>query len=132
MDTNTTNDKNDIDNTLKELARKENREKQRAFYNKMVRMGYKRRITWLSERSQELLDELSNTYTKEMVIEEALEVLLLVKQKLPDSKFCDQHILSKIKARMIAIPRDNPYHFDEVELIIQKRIAKLSKLLRLN
>ena len=106
-----------------ELARKNsNRIRQKEFYDEMVKRGYRRRHTWFSERAQKLLNDLSKNYSKEVVLEEALEILVLIKKRIPDDQLSDTITLQKIKKRMQASPRNHINHFDAAKLIAGKRL----------
>ncbi len=100
---------------------KSNRDRQHDFYSSMVECGYKRRHTWISNRAQTLLDELSKSYSKEVVIEEALELLSIAKKRLPDEKFEEPSILRRIKPRMRITKRNDYDHFTEALIIAGKR-----------
>lgn len=111
-----------------EIAHKNyNRVRQKDFYDMMVEHGYKRQHTWFSERARKLLNDLSKNYSKEVVLEEALEILALVKTRIPDNQLIDTITLSKIKKRMQASPRKHDNHFGAAKMIAGKRlrIAKL-------
>jgi hypothetical protein len=104
-----------------------NRTRQKEFYDTMVKRGYRRQHVWFSERARLLLKDLSENYSKEVVIEESLEILALVKKRIPDKSLSDSVTLNKIKKRMQASKREHENHFGEAKLIAGKRlrIAKL-------
>lgn len=107
-----------------ELAHKiYNQAKQKDFYDKMVKNGYKRQHTWFSERARLLLKELSGSYSKEVAIEESLEILALIKRRIPDDSLIDTETLSKIKGRMQASERSHENHFNAAKHIAGKRLA---------
>lgn len=118
-----------IDDDLEKDLKKANREKQRRFYNMMVNNGFKRRHNWFSKRAQELLDELAQNYTKEVVIEESLELLMLAKKRFPDTFFTDETTLEKLLPTMQASQRYKPEHFREAKEIAKQRIKKVKMAL---
>ena len=116
---------------LREAYKAYNRRKQKEFYDTMVAGGYRRRHNWFSKRSVELLDELSDgSYSKEIVLEEALEILALVKKKWPDSRFADALTLEKMQAYALATPRGHELHFKDAMRIIKKRLKMVKDLLK--
>ncbi len=107
----------------------DNKIRQKNFYDSMTERGYKRRHIWYSKRSQILLNKLSQHYSQEIVIEEALEILALTKVKLPDKRYCDGVTLSWLKQYMKTSKRDEPKHFEIALGIIKKRIRVMALMI---
>jgi hypothetical protein len=116
------------DNDLED-KKEANREKQRRFYNLMVGNGFKRRHNWFSKRSQEILDELAENYTKEVIIQEALELLILAQKKWPDTVLTSSSELDHLRQLMQATKRHYPEHFELALAISNKRIERVKKAL---
>lgn len=85
--------------------RQRNRDKQAEFKARMQAQNYSRTHIWISPDSRRRLHKLATNTSKEMVIEEALELLEIVRNIWPDSDMSDIQP-GKIKRILSAVPRN--------------------------